>query len=134
MISAVSIELEKVTGYVHHNFEKTLTVDDYGQEIWQKADELLRAWAWSVHSGCDDVDFTVTFADGYRYRGTIELQHSKEATTEKLSEHIREHCLVYSGRQCPSHIAESDYQKLLSMYKQETKNTLGSILDRYQIG
>jgi hypothetical protein len=134
MISAKSIYLEKAEGFTQNLPKKLLTFEEYGDEIWKKADEILRAWSWDVGTSYDKTDFVVTFADERVYKGEIDLYHPKNGRTESIADHMREFCLTYSGRKRPSNIPCDQYQELLRIYNPGDKHNFGQFLDSYQIG
>lgn len=134
LIPAISIEMKKVTGRIDKLFEKMLTRDDHGEHLWEQADLLLAVWSYGVECGYDDVDFTVCFADGKEYQGTIELSPRSEGRPETLAGHIRTHCLCYSGQQKPWEWPEERYQEFMKMFKEKDKAYCRNVLDHYQLG
>jgi hypothetical protein len=132
-VAAIAIYLHHATGLEHNLTEKMLTRDDCGTNLWQKANELIRAWAWSVASGADKVDFMVSYADGSTYQGTIEIVAPGAGVTEKVGEHMRAFCECYGGRQKPGDLSEKDYQELLRKWSPEPE-VHTRWLDEYEIG
>jgi hypothetical protein len=135
-ITITQIDLHRVTGYTHTLTEKTLTIDDCGSanEIWKQANELLRAWSWSVTSGSDSVEYDLYYADGMMYKGEIQIRHPKQGKNDSLETTLRTHCLLMSGRKRPFYIPEDAFLQLQKITSAETKARLSHILDTYQIG
>jgi len=136
-IAPVSIQLERVTGKVSNLAEKVSTRDDQGDSatMWAAADIMLRIWAATVEPrGYDEVDFEIVYADGYSYKGNIELYNPDTQKTPLLGAHIRTQCLFYSGRKRPEHMSQDTYTKYLAMIQPSRRAEYVQMLDIYEIG
>lgn len=86
--------------------------------------------------GYHKTDFVVTFADGNKYAGTLDIEHSSKPNNDlNVAKHVREFATFYSGRlsQHPRMTPE-EYQKIVGRYQQTELDYYGDILDKYQIG
>lgn len=130
MIPARTITLTYATGLVSNLQTKELSREQF-PGLWSAADLLLRQWSYLVAGRCDDVDFVVTYEDGLKYSGTIQIYSQQRS--ERLGDHIRNHCKMFGGRKRPAGLDEAGYQEFLRLYGNDLV-FCQRMLDGYEIG
>jgi hypothetical protein len=130
MIQATHITLRYATGKVSNLQTKELSRAQF-PNLWRAADLLLHQWSYLVAGHCDDVDFTITYEDGRKYSGTIQIY--AEGRREYLGDHIRNHCLLFGGRKRPAGLDDAGYQEFLKEYSKDL-SFYQRMLDCYELG
>ena len=108
-------------------------------KTFKEADAILKDSAQTAPEtgGYDKHDFIVTFEDGEKYEGRIDVMHPAKGRTEPLKEHIIEFCRFYGGlctdAELPSHITPKEYQVFLNRYTAEDRESYADFLNKYAI-
>lgn len=101
-------------------------------ELWIRANDLLRLWTKEVESGCDKVEYGVLFADGSTHGGVIEVGPEWEEQT-LLHDQIRNYCGFYSGRRQPQRMHKEQYHSFIQCAEKNMAEYV-HILDECQVG
>lgn len=129
MIAVVKIEFDSENRHV--NGKSATTIKDanailsYGRHTAPK------------DGGYDKTAFKITFADGYIYSGRVDLQHwdvEPDTNSTSLADHIRHHCLVYSGQKKMDRWTDQQYQIILNRLTPEERADKAEFLLNYDLG
>lgn len=99
---------------------------------WRDVDMVLFAVATSrprSTGGYYKTGFRITWADGETYEGRIDVQRG----THSIREHVRAHCLAYSGRSAPALYSEAEWLAVVARVKPEQRAGLERVLDNYEL-
>lgn len=86
--------------------------------------------------GYDKTKFEVTFEDGVKYGGRLDIQHYTLPYPDNdndLAQHIFNHIRFYTGQYCPSHMTQEHYEGILAAYPEEQRQQYQDFLDTYDI-
>jgi len=125
----VLIELDGVE--VHESPRETV-------HSWEEAQHTLVLWGETAPEsgqGYDKVDFRVLFTNGVDYEGRFDLQRGgRESDGSDLKRHVREFCLLRSGRWRPVGFLKDHFETMLKGLGPETIAFYASILDTCDVG
>ena len=109
-------------------------------QTFAEADAQLRE---SAETACempgtyDKHDFVITFDDGEKYEGRIDVYNPKHGKTEGLREHVVDFCRCYGGlwkdSDLPKHLTPDRYRRFLANYTDEERAAIASFLEKYAI-
>jgi len=85
---------------------------------WEDANFVLTLWEQSAPAkkdggGYDKCDFVVFWRDGQVYQGRYDLVHISDETPD-LKKHIIDFAKFYSGKYCPDHLNQDQYEEATS--------------------
>lgn len=82
--------------------------------------------------GYDKTDFTITFANGMKYDGRVDLQRAHTKGYD-LQAHVYDHCLFLAGMRCPEHMNSIQYDRFLSDVSPDMKRDAIEFLALYDV-
>ncbi len=89
--------------------ETTIAAEDGHGGVYARANAVIEQWAETAptEGGYNKTDFKIVFADGEEYEGRLDLKGPGQANRDMdLSDHVREHVDIYSGRLTPPWMPE----------------------------
>lgn len=99
----LSIKLKRLDGRRDETKKPVLALS------WDSADEAIMKMALTAPLGSfHEVQFTIKWADGITYEGSIEMSYDSSRNFE-LARRVRYHIEVIGGLRKPVHLSETDY-------------------------
>lgn len=137
-IRAKQIALTVGEGPVEMSGKTVVLEASKGVDIWKVANEVLKDWARRLipanAKGYWKQDFVITFADGFEYRGTYDLNRADTLSAD-LSKHVSDSILYASG--LATHDDEQDaerYQKFLQLIGKDKQEKARKFIETYDFG
>lgn len=126
---ATKIELHRAEG-PHHDIGRKAA------STFAEAQKIISKWAYTASKtgGYDKVDFKVTFADGEKYDGRLDIKHPDVADDNDLARHIHEHLMIYSGQLQPPHMSDERYARFLANLDPKDREECATFLKTHRIG
>ena len=91
-----------------------------GVDAMFDAQMQMQKWSYTApkNGGYDKCDFTITFEDGYVYKGRYDLTGSgRDSDEDSIRTHVIRHVEFIAGKRRPSHLNDQQYAGIMKRYE-----------------
>jgi hypothetical protein len=123
---ALQITITRAEGNLNTDSFEPVTVASFAA-----ANALLHAWSETApaRGGYNKCDFSITWADGSTYSGRYDLKHHS-IEPASLTQHMTDQAEFYTGKFCPLHMKQTDYDRFLqNQVSEETRSAYAKVLE-----